>query len=1169
MVPQVGQRIGPYEILGRLGSGGMGLVFSAWDARLQRDVAIKLLREEFASPDMRSRFLQEARAASGLNHPNICTIFDIGEQDGDPFLVMELLKGETLRHRMNAGGFQLREIIRVGHEISDALSAAHARSIIHRDIKPANIMLIEKPGGGHAAKVLDFGLAKIDTLGGESIFDLTNTGTTVGTVSYMSPEQARGETLDIRSDLFSVGVILYEMAVGRLPFQGATSALVFVELLSKKPDPIRPQNAAIPEDLEHIILKLLEKDRTLRFQTAAQVMQALEEVPFAGSGRNWTAQPLAVPPPVQPSRVVPQMPVAPSGVQLPAARPAAPAREPSAASAPAARPQQPLGGRLDPPRARTIVPVQRAVRPESSAIHKTAVPEPPAKEAPAPSTMSADEFLRPVRRMISSNESSAILRTAQLPPRESSAVQPVAQPLSPTAPPSPDPVSAAPSGSSSAAPAATPASDPKLQSASYDLVGEPSTETPIPPSRPIVPQSARSSSNDIPRMSLPRVQSPRPAPRFSRIEEVADTRDPIKPLSVLDYDEAPAESRPWLIPAIIAGALALGLAGWKLWPSRPAPIADRVVPIAMAPFQNSLGDNALSEAVTAGLALDLAQSPQFQVNDTSALNAGLHSVGLGTADSVSPDDLRRGAKAMGVTEILSGDIKSNGDSITLGVRVRSVESGEDLFNKEETAQSREQIPDAIDRLVIDLRNGLNEPAEELNRTSLPLAKESTGNLDALQAYAQGQRSLSLGKLDDATRSFEAATTADPHFTQAYLRLADIYHLQHAPLAAVDAAVAAQTDSQGASERTQQLAQGAYSLYVTGDDDAVIAVTSKLLESYPNAIQARIQSAMALRDQGKFPEAFEAVEGALRRSPFNSTALGVDESILLAQNRATASQPVEDASVHAGRPHPGLHLLIEFVNNGEQGPIDLSGDPDSSIALGETQASLLDATGQSKDGLRRWRNVAIGTAKSSVQLSSAASDALTFASIDRALTGDCTNANSLAEEARSFLLGPEALFRSGLSAALCGDAQSARSTADNLSASKYQKSFVAKDIYVPTLLAVAQWKSGDVKTALNTLKAVNSHDLISMAPYLRGQMHLASGQYTDAVADFGLVLQYPGAAVLVNPMLPALSELGLARAYAANHDQYNSSAAYTKFLALWSSADPGSPLIAEANAHSHS
>jgi serine/threonine protein kinase len=276
MIPVAGQMVGPYEILGRLGSGGMGLVFSAWDSRLQRDVAIKLLREEFVREDSRERFLQEARAASGLNHPNICTVFDIGEQEGNPYLVMELLKGETLRGRIFSGPMPVEEILHVGISVADALAAAHARGIIHRDIKPANIFLVAKPTGDWQAKVLDFGLAKVDIdVGFDVDHELTGAGSTVGTVSYMSPEQARGEMLDARSDLFGLGILLYEMATGYVPFRGTTSALVFVQLLEYSPESVREVNSNIPEDLERIILKLLAKERSERFQSAAEVLDAL------------------------------------------------------------------------------------------------------------------------------------------------------------------------------------------------------------------------------------------------------------------------------------------------------------------------------------------------------------------------------------------------------------------------------------------------------------------------------------------------------------------------------------------------------------------------------------------------------------------------------------------------------------------------------------------------------------------------------------------------------------------------------------------------------------------------------------------------------------------------------------------------------------------------------
>jgi serine/threonine protein kinase/tetratricopeptide (TPR) repeat protein len=279
MIPESGQRFGPYEILGRLGSGGMGLVFRAWDERLHRQVAVKLLHESYKMPGMRERFLQEARAASALNHPNICTVFDIGAQDGTPYLVMELLEGETVKSRIERGALSPEEIVRYALEISDALAAANTKGIVHRDIKPANIFLVKMPNGKSQAKVLDFGLAKIgleERGGWESrTLDMTLSGATVGTVAYMSPEQARGESLDARSDLFSLGVVLYEMATRRVPFEGTTSALMFVQLLSHTPDSVRTWNESIPRELERVIFKLMAKDRTDRFQTTKELQEAL------------------------------------------------------------------------------------------------------------------------------------------------------------------------------------------------------------------------------------------------------------------------------------------------------------------------------------------------------------------------------------------------------------------------------------------------------------------------------------------------------------------------------------------------------------------------------------------------------------------------------------------------------------------------------------------------------------------------------------------------------------------------------------------------------------------------------------------------------------------------------------------------------------------------------
>jgi serine/threonine protein kinase/tetratricopeptide (TPR) repeat protein len=300
MIPEAGQRFGPYEILGVLGGGGMGLVFRAWDERLHREVAVKLLHDDYKMPQMRERFLQEARAASGLNHPNICTVFDIGEQNGNPYLVMELLEGETLKDRIARGALSVEEIVRYGQEIATALAVAHAKGIVHRDIKPANIFLVAMPNGRSQAKVLDFGLAKIglEVRGGwqSRMLDLTLAGATVGTLAYMSPEQARGESLDARSDLFSLGIVMYEMATRQVPFKGTTSALIFVELFHHAPESIRSWNESVPRELERVVLKLLTKDRKGRFQTAKELHDSLGKVAEKLNKGGWLRKGMAVVP---------------------------------------------------------------------------------------------------------------------------------------------------------------------------------------------------------------------------------------------------------------------------------------------------------------------------------------------------------------------------------------------------------------------------------------------------------------------------------------------------------------------------------------------------------------------------------------------------------------------------------------------------------------------------------------------------------------------------------------------------------------------------------------------------------------------------------------------------------------------------------------------------------
>ena len=318
-----GTVFGPYRVVEKIGAGGMGDVYRALDTRLEREVALKLISDSFLVSEQRTgspsptgtphsrvhlsheRFLREARAAATLNHPNICAIHDVGEQDGQPYLVMELLRGETLKLYLTHHSLSPSEVLALGQQAASALAAAHARGIVHRDIKPANLFVVDSGRDRKQLKILDFGLAKKqgleaspdsryfdtrnETAGATGTMDLTTPGSTVGTAAYMSPEQAKGDPLDARTDLFSLGSVLYEMATGQAPFAGRSTAEVFAALLMKDPPPVSSVNPEMPKALDPVVAKLLAKDREQRYRSAEELLADLEAISGSASQPSTTA----------------------------------------------------------------------------------------------------------------------------------------------------------------------------------------------------------------------------------------------------------------------------------------------------------------------------------------------------------------------------------------------------------------------------------------------------------------------------------------------------------------------------------------------------------------------------------------------------------------------------------------------------------------------------------------------------------------------------------------------------------------------------------------------------------------------------------------------------------------------------------------------------------------
>jgi len=1113
MIPEAGQRFGPYEILGRIGGGGMGLVFRAWDERLRREVAIKLLHDDYQMPGMRERFLQEARAASALNHPNICTIFDMGEQEGEPYMVMELLEGETLKEKMSRGAMDAEEIIRVGQEVADALAAAHAKGIVHRDIKPANIFLVPKPNGKTQTKVLDFGLAKIGLLvpGGRASrgLDLTAAGSTVGTLAYMSPEQARGETLDVRSDLFSLGVVMYEMATRQVPFRGTTSALVFVQLLSHTPESMRNWNDSVSRDLDKLVMKLLSKERARRYQSAGDLYGALGKIvgKGGGGGGGWLRR---APKPVVPLVQAPD----------PVARHRRPMRRPSG-------------------------------------NHAAFEPEPYRRIPPNPAATPDNTFIRPVARMPSGDVTIGAVRiAAQSAVAVESGEQPVPEapqelrPLDLLAPPSSalykvPAILERPARVIRLAPVAEPARNDdsgerkaalaKRSSGITQFEFDSDDAIPVAPGQPFIPLDYNASDP------------------LTAVKHEGSPRTGSKTIAV------------GLLLALVAGGAYLVRSGFF----RPVLLKPDEA-LLLTVIQNRTADKTLDGTVMQGLEIELRQSQALRLRGDAAYYAGLRQIASEDHEASAGVQARRVAETVGAKAYLFGEIRSTSDGpFTISVDVLRADTNDRLATMQETAPSRDQIPAAISRLATTIRTQMGESSGSMEENNQPLANEATANLDALSAFAQAEMALQNGKTADAFTGYLQAVKFDPKFVQAQIQLAWLYRGERAELAASNAAALARAGAVEASERRKTLAQFTFEVNTSGNLVKAHSLIKQYATQNPRDAEVMVDLARVLRAEGHLPEALLAAQQAFGEDPYLTAAYTEAELAMIGLDRYDSARELQGQARKLGL-ITGVHPLAVAYLGGktaalaeEVAAVKNETSLTSGFAGRIDLATYLDDSGQWAEGIAAWKAAAAAAGRLK-DMASTKNYVLAQAALDRALTGGCAQAKLVAAEGSSENAGVTALFDFGMAAALCGDRTGAERTIRDLK-DRFPQNVAVVQYLTPNLRAAEAIAAKDPALALDALAGLGQYDPISLTPYLRGLARFEAGQAALAASDFQLVLNHRGAVFIQGSAVYPMAQLGLARALAASGDRMGSIAAYRSFLGLWSNADEGQPLVNEASA----
>ena len=871
---------------------------------------------------------------------------------------------------------------------------------------------------------------------------------------------------------------MYEMATRQVPFQGATSALIFVQLLNHAPEPLHDWNDSVPKELEKIILKLLSKEREARFQTATQLANALRKIPFR-SGGGWLKR--------------------------------------AAASVPLVR---------------AADPVARAKRP----LKPTTTSSNGAKGAPSPaavalagrSSSSGSTHIRPAVRTPQTDagdRDEGVLRGDR-------------------------------SGSSALIPAAT--DNPVGQ-----LRAMAATEAPSPRAEARVKEEAADPGKGV----VADVRTSRKA----RLKVAPVER--VEPVAEVEPEKSSDKTRIW----IGAGALAVVMVGVFLLilSGRFRPVLlHQGDPVLLTVIQNRTSDKSLDGVVGEGLELMLDQGQYLTVLGGEAYRAGLRQAEAegSTSGAVSG---RRVAQEVGAKAYLYGEIKGSGDTYTISVDVLKTDSNDKLSSIVETANGKAEIAGAIDRVARRVRTTMGESDRTVAKSNVPLEEEATADIAALKAYSDAEGALQAGRIADAIAAYTTAVTIDPRFAQAHLRLAWLYRAERAEATAAAEAKLALNAAEKGSDRLKLLAQFCFEMNSSGDLERAAGVMRQFKELYPREVAGGVEMALVLRAQGELPESLQAAQQVYGEDPANAEAYREAEAAMIGMDRYQGVLQLDEQAAKLGVTTRGSTLLAAYLGD-NAGALERETAAIHKTLAGpepwqETYGQLadyglsLDNDGRMTAGAAFWRTAAT-SAGGSAALIPAQGYLLAQAALDRALIKSCSQAAIFAADAQKLPLGMVANFDAGMATALCGDEADAQRAIATLQHDSPQSTAV-NSYYVADLRAALALSANDAKGALTALASAAPYDQVSLTPYLRGLAHLETHEGSLAVADFQIILDHRGMAMLNGSDVYPAAQIGLARAYASLGDSMNSKAAYRKFAGLWQGADKGQALLDEAVAKS--